>query len=379
MKIAFLSQYSPEDRKASSGTNYKIAEQLSKYGELKWIPIQKTSFGNFIFKIANKVANRFGRTFDFFSTNIGSRFGYEPIDKDAFCGCDVIAAFFCMPVLSHLKADKPIIYFSDATYPAMIDYYFHNRLTFNNRQGSKLERKAMDNADAIILSSQWAEASAVYDLKQQKEKVHVIEYGANVDEKDIIGVAVKEMTPNTLRLLFLGVDWIRKGGQIAIDAVKWLNENGINATLDIVGIRDLDIYKESFPFIKNHGFLNKNNERDYNKLVEILKNTDAMLLPTKAECAGIAFAEASANGLPVFTHQTGGVGNYVIDGINGYKLPLGSTGEDFGRCIKNALLNGEISSMSDTARQLYSEKLNWNCWGKKVSEVIKNIVSDKSL
>lgn len=43
-----------------------------------------------------------------------------------------------------------------------------------------------------------------------------------------------------------------------------------------------------------------------------------LLLPTIAECAGIVFAEASGYGIPSITYDTGGVGTYVIDGINGF-------------------------------------------------------------
>ena len=32
---------------------------------------------------------------------------------------------------------------------------------------------------------------------------------------------------------------------------------------------------------------------------------------------------------PVITYDTGGVGNYVINGLNGYRLPLSSDAKDF--------------------------------------------------
>ena len=33
--------------------------------------------------------------------------------------------------------------------------------------------------------------------------------------------------------------------------------------------------------------------------------------------------------MPVFTYDTGGIGNYVIDGYNGYRLRLGASANDF--------------------------------------------------
>lgn len=42
-----------------------------------------------------------------------------------------------------------------------------------------------------------------------------------------------------LRILFSGVDWERKGGEIAVDTVMQLNAAGIRATLYVAGIKDL--------------------------------------------------------------------------------------------------------------------------------------------
>ena len=68
----------------------------------------------------------------------------------------------------------------------------------------------------------------------------------------------------------------------------------------------------------------------------------------------------------------------VYDGRNGYLLPLGSTGADFGAQIKACLESGELESMSVTARDVYREKLNWNVWSQKVEVIIRNILEEKN-
>jgi hypothetical protein len=174
-------------------------------------------------------------------------------------------------------------------------------------------------------------------------------------------------------VLFLGVDWKRKGGEIAVDAIKWLNENGIKSVLHIVGIQELDSSIANLPYVDNVGRLNKNDATQYNRLIELIKGSHCMLLPTMAECAGIAFVEASAYGLPSFTHDTGGVKDYVMNGVNGYTLPLGSTAEDFGRKIKECVQNGELGKMSETAIELYKSTLNWDNWAKEVTKVLMKV------
>lgn len=306
---------------------------------------------------------------------MGAKIADTIISKDALDECDVIAAFFCMPVLANLQTDKPIVYFTDATAPAMLDYYpyFSNLFQLNRKQFVALEKKAMDKATAIVISSAWAAKSATSEiLNQPQSKVHIVEFGANIDVKDIS--RCERVIKDELNILFLGVEWERKGGDIAVEAVKWLNDHGIVSKLHIVGIKELPEKFKDLTFIINHGFLNKNNPEDYKQLIDILFKMNCMLLPTKAECAGIAFAEASANGLPVFTHDTGGVSNYVYNGKNGYMLPLGSTGEDFGKKIKEVVESGELFKLSEGGRNIYHDRLNWNVWGKKVDAIIKSIM-----
>ena len=345
--------------------------------DISWIKITRS----FKYRLYEKVARGLKRILggimiDSTHSVIGAKYQSETIDMENIQQCDVIFAPFCCEALYSLKTEKPIIYLTDATFGIMVDYYFKDLSNFAINQGNQVEQKAMDTATEIIVSSQWAANSAINDYHQEPSKVHVIEFGANIDDKDIIDK--KFVYEGHLHLLFLGVDWKRKGGQIAVDACKWLNENGVPATLHIVGIRELDDSIKQLPYIDYVGFLNKNVPEQYNRLVQVIKKCHCMLLPTLAECSAIAFCESSANGLPVFSHLTGGVGNYIYDGRNGYLLPLGSTGADFGTQIKACLESGELESMSVTARDVYRGKLNWNVWSQKVEVIIRNILDEKN-
>lgn len=222
----------------------------------------------------------------------------KTIDMSAVQQCDVLFAPICSEALYSLRTDKPIIYLSDATFNIMVDYYFKGLSAYAIKQGNKVEQRAIERSKAIIVSSQWAANSAINDYHQNPSKVHIVEFGANLDDKDIIE---KTFDYNGhLHILFLGVDWKRKGGQIAVDACKWLNENGVLATLHIVGIKELDESIKKLPYVDYVGFLNKNYPEQHNRLVAVIKQYHCMLLPILAECSAIAFCESSANGLPVF-------------------------------------------------------------------------------
>lgn len=200
-----------------------------------------------------------------------------------------------------------------------------------------------------------------------------IEFGANIDNQDVV-----EHTYNYadhLHVLFLGVDWVRKGGEIAVNTCRLLNDSGIKTTLHVVGIKNLDNKICDLPFVDNVGFLDKNIQQQYELLLKIISRCHLLLLPTKAECAGIAFGEAAAFGLPVFTYKTGGVANYVIDGENGYALSITSTEKEFYKKIKACIETKTLEKLSYKSALLYKNKLNWNRWGNEVRSLFNSILN----
>lgn len=375
MKIGFISLFSPSDRKVSSGTNYQMAQALARIGELVWIPVTPPRYYRYLEMAAKALAKLCKKKVCFNYTYVGARILANSVKTDKISECDVLVAFWSGSILAYMDTKgKPVIYLSDATFPAMIDYYppFSHLFKKNIRSGIDIEKCSLDKASVIVLSSSWSAISAMNDLQQPKEKIHVIEFGANIGDKDILPHSF--VYNGHLDILFVGVEWGRKGGDIAVEATRWLNSNGIDATLHIVGIKKLDERIASLPYINNVGFLNKNNPKEYRKLADIITKSHLLLLPTIAECAGIVFCEASANGLPIFTHHTGGVPNYIENGRNGYMLPLGSTGVDFGKKIKESLLSDELESMSKEAVLIYRKKLNWQVWGKKIKQIIDSLI-----
>lgn len=111
--------------------------------------------------------------------------------------------------------------------------------------------------------------------------------------------------------------------------------------------------------------------------VDAIKRSHLLLLPTSAECSAIVFSEAAAYGLPVFTYDTGGIGNYVIDGYNGYRLRLGASANDFSVKIKETLFDGKLTKLSGNALQLYADNLSWSAWSRRFRGIIEEYENNK--
>ena len=201
--------------------------------------------------------------------------------------------------------------------------------------------------------------------------MYVLEFGANIDSSDIIPITPYKS--GRLNVLFSGVDWDRKGGDVAVETVRLLREKGIDSYLHIVGIVDLPEYCNANGFIINYGFLDKNNPDSYREYINVLKKCHIMLLPTKAECSAIVYCEAAGFGLPTYTYATGGVMNYVEEGVNGRALNTNKVAEDFVNIIQDDIEAGYMDSFHQGALKLYSEKLSWSAWSKRFKTIMCNI------
>lgn len=112
-----------------------------------------------------------------------------------------------------------------------------------------------------------------------------------------------------LRLLFVGGDFARKGGQILLDVLRTRADGRF--ALDVV-TRD-DVACED-------GVRVHRAEPNSPELRELYARADVFVLPTRAEAFGIATVEAMASGIPVIVSDVGGARDIVDDGETGWLI-----------------------------------------------------------
>ena len=369
--IGYISEKNPfTDRKAWSGTIYKIREGLENAGyEVKWICSYPNAFRKFLFRCISKMQYK--------HLKINYYQGYcqlcaHSINKEDYKNCDYLFVPCTAGILPYLPKNIPIIFYTDTTHHLMVGYYWKKGLSPKAiEHGERCEQAGILRATLNLRSSQWAANSVVKDYGYDPKKTYVIEFGANIDDRDLVPNMAKYANGDTVNILFSGVEWDRKGGDIAVETVRLLNEQGIKARLTIAGIRELPRQYEGVPYINYVGFLNKNDPEQYRRYVQLWHESNLFLLPTQAECSAIVFCEASAYGVPIFTYDTGGTGNYVIDGINGYKLPPSATAKDFAASIKRNLNTDSLQTLHEGGLRLYKEKLSWKAWSRKFKEIME--------
>ena len=376
-KIAFLCSGPPTDRKIWSGTIFKMYESFLTHNiDVEWIQVNRfTNWeSKFFLSIENlhkKIFNRgFNRNHFIAKAFLASKKLQKTLKKS---DVDLIFAPTTIADIAFLKTDKPIIYLNDATFDQLLNYYggMSGFGWLSKKTTVFIEKLALQQSDFLILSSNWAAKNAEYFYQIPKDKIEVIKFGSNTTAPDKI---VEKDYSGEITFLFLGVEWERKGGQIALDAIKILRDRNYPVKLQVVGCIPPVEEAEAMNVIP---FLNKNNPEEARQIFNFLQNSHFMFMPTRADCTPISFCEAASYGLPVISTDTGGVAAVVEPGETGILLPLNASAEQYADEIEILIQNPEqIRALSQNAREKYEKELNWSVWGEKMNKILLELIKN---
>jgi glycosyltransferase involved in cell wall biosynthesis len=375
MKIAYVTTYEANDRRAWSGTGYAIGEALKQAG------LQVEGIGNLLeaaslrLKIKKAAYRMFTK-----KTYIRNRSrlmvdSYARQVEDALEKVEVEAVFSpsSLPI-TRLKTRLPMAFWTDSTFAGMVDFYpdFSNLCRETIRDGNRMEQEALSRCRLAIYASEWAAQTAREHYQVDAGKVRVVPFGANLSgertEQDIQAL-IKSKEAGPIQLLFIGVDWRRKGGAIALKAAEILNAEGLETELHIVGCQPP---VETPGFVKRHGYVSKSSEDGMRLLERLFTQAHFLILPSRAEAYGVVFAEASSYGVPSLATRVGGIPTVVQDGKNGKLFALEEGAESYAETIQS--LWSDQKGYRELARrsfQEYAQRLNWATAGEKVRETMQ--------
>lgn len=190
----------------------------------------------------------------------------------------------------------------------------------------KVGVKILENAKQIIFISPRYKRYVIDtyipdELKKSiEEKSVVIPNGIDKFWFDNINMKSKAIDKNNLKLIYVGKLDKNKNLDTSMNAIKKLNELGYKATLDIVGNGpELDRINEASKndykdMIKLHGFMNKE------EIIDLYRNSDIFIMPSKYETFGLVYIEAISQGLPVIYTRNQGFDGYFKEGQVGFSV-----------------------------------------------------------
>jgi glycosyltransferase involved in cell wall biosynthesis len=278
------------------------------------------------------------------------------------------------PDAAYLETSAPVILLSDMTLLQILDYYpgfERKRLAAETlRDAWSLDRMALRRCTHAVFSSHWAAESAVREYSLPPPKVSVAPFGAsitNAPTRADLACYLSQRGLATMKLLFVGKEWYRKGGDIAVQVATEIDRLGVPVELHIVGCRAEGVIPD---FLRSHGSLKKNVQHEAEELRKLFESSDFLIVPTRADAFGIVFAESAAFGLPVMAADTGGV-QEAVRGEWGITPPPQSSPAHYAQWAVNLFHNrAEYERLSWLARECYENELNWSSYCRHLVQVV---------
>jgi glycosyltransferase involved in cell wall biosynthesis len=172
-------------------------------------------------------------------------------------------------------------------------------------------RHVFSRAAGFVAWSTWTKKSFVEDYRCKDEDVAVIPPGIDLDL-----FAPGDRNHETPRILFVGGDFIRKGGDLLLDVFRRRLRN--RAELHLV--TGADVAEE--PGVIVYRNVSANSET----LCRLYATSDIFVLPTRADCYSLVCMEALAAGLPIVTTRVGGIPDLVKEGETGHVVEVDDSG-----------------------------------------------------
>ncbi|MFL5285413.1 MAG: glycosyltransferase family 4 protein [Rhodopila sp.] len=299
---------------------------------------------------------------------------------------DVVFAPGSLPI-AFLRTDRPVAMWTDCTFANLLDYYpkFSNLTARSIRDGHDAERRALANCDLVLLSCQWAADSAVRDYGVDPDKIHIVPFGSNMRDEpaseavERMIAARRESLRHKLSLLLIGVDWYRKGADVASAVTQALAGHGVEAELVVVGCVP-PAHLPQPPGVHFAGFADKAKPDGVARLAGLLETAHFFILPSRADCTPVVFSEAAAWGLPCLATQTGGILSIIAEGCNGMTFPPAADPAAWGAAIAAVARDlDRYTALCRSSYQAYRQRLNWATSCRTVKYLLETMVQRRAV
>jgi glycosyltransferase involved in cell wall biosynthesis len=251
---------------------------------------------------------------------------------------------------THLDGIPNFVY-TDHTHLANLQYSPAVRVHLYSAQWIACEKSIYMHAERIFTRSGNISRSLTDQYGVPESRVRCIYAGANTP--------LKAMDPlkkdySAQAILFVGLDWQRKGGPQLVEAFQQLRAKFTDATLTIVGSSvPLDA-----PGVSVVGHVAVDELDAYYQAATIF------CMPSRNEPFGVVFVEAMAHALPIVAARIGALPDMVADDRNGYLVPADDEAALAGALEKLLESEARRAQFGRRSWQLAQERYNWKAVGK---------------
>jgi glycosyltransferase involved in cell wall biosynthesis len=218
------------------------------------------------------------------------------------------------------------------------------------------EKSVYHSMDKVLTMSEYLRQSMIRNFDVPAERVVAIGGGINLTH---IPELVIDKRYDSQEVLFIGIDFPRKGGWELLKAFRFVRERLPHACLHLVGPQSLNIPPGQAGGVVLHGFLNKDEPAGRAKLDEIFRRCCLFVMPSLYEPFGIAPLEAMVHHIPSLVTNRWALRELVTPGETGDHVECGSVEDLQNKMISLLSDPQKLKQMGDRGRQVVLEQYTW--------------------
>ena len=374
LRVNFISNLDIDETSGGwTGINAAIYQQLSSHFNTKYIgPINPPT--DYPAKLVSKVRRMSGGSgsFHFFSKHRLKRIAkLVKLAADETAPCNFFHG--STPWILYDSA-RPYFLYADTCFSTYVDVY-HDRAKFlpaDLQRISDSEARWLARATRVFFGTQWAMEKAVADYRIPRTNLSVVGAGGSMTPP------TKDTYAGGLDLLFVALDFERKGGRICAEAFLKVRQQLPEARLTIVGEQPpADVLR--VPGISYAGLLRKSMPAELGRLSTLYSKAFALIHPTCSDIQPLVISEAGYFGCPTIAPRSFGIPELINDGVTGFLLELPLTADAFAnRILDLARDRQKYLAMRSAARTNAIANQTWPAVGERIVEEMTAALSAKS-
>lgn len=227
----------------------------------------------------------------------------------------------------------------------------------------KCEKKMYEDATLIFTFGSLVKKSLVSQYGISGNKIHTVFTGSNTNDE----LETWERKVFSKSILFVGVDWERKGGPILLQIFEKVLSKHSDAKLIIVGCKPKKINLANCTIV---------GEIPVAEIAKYYQSADLFCLPTLREPFGMVFIEAMSHKLPIVANNIGCISDLVINGYNGYVID--NDVQEYADAICRLFdAPATCALLGENGYQLAKTEFTWDKVGHKIKKRIEEALNQQ--
>ena len=259
----------------------------------------------------------------------------------------------------------PHFVYTDHT--ALVNYYYPDisiEKYIKSPPYLALEKYIYHHATKVFVLGGHVARSLNDDYHVSPDKVVCVGAGHNAQ---VLESSTNEARYAKKRILFVGIEWERKGGPLLVEAFKQVLDHHPDAHLTIVGSSP----KVNLPNCEVVGRI------PISEVPKYFEQSSIFCMPSLREPFGIVYIEAMLYRLPVVALNLGATSDFIQPGVNGYLVE--NNVNDLAQAL-NKLLESptQCRSFGEMGYQIAHKKYSWDYIGDIIhSEIVSKLPKGK--